>query len=79
MGAKSNHYGDISIWVEKVIESCQTSIQAKVAGKLLQNFENRLISEFPETYWPNHHYDVIRPLSLKLLNKKDEILKKELS
>jgi hypothetical protein len=54
-------------------------VQTKVAGKLLQNFENRLISEFPETYWPNHHYDVIRPLNLKLLNKKDEVLKKQLS
>lgn len=79
MGATSNHYGDISAWVEKVIESCETSIQAVTAHRLLRNFENRLINEFPETYWPNHHYDIIRPLSLKLLDKKDEILKKQLS
>ena len=79
MGATSNHYGDISAWVEKVIESCETNIQTNVADRLLRNFENRLINEFPDSYWPNHHYDIIRPLSLKLLDKKDEILKKQLS
>jgi hypothetical protein len=79
MGTTSNHYEEIAVWIEKVIKSCETLVQTKVAGKLLQNFENRLISEFPETYWPNHHYDVIRPLNLKLLNKKDEVLKKQLS
>ena len=78
MGATSNHYGDISAWVEKVIESCETSKQAITADRLLRNFEDRLISEFQETYWPNQHYDIIRPLSLKLLDKKEEIFKKEL-
>ena len=79
MGATSNHYGDISAWVEKVIESCETDIQTKVVDKLIRNFENRLINESPETYWPTHHYDIIRPLTIKLLDKKEEILKKELS
>ena len=79
MGAISNHYGDIITWIEKVIESCETSKQTITAHRLLRNFENRLVSEFQETYWPNQHYDIIRPLSLKLLDKKEEILKKELS
>lgn len=79
MGATSNHYGDIITWIEKVIESCETSKQTITTHRLLRNFENRLVSEFQETYWPNQHYDIIRPLSLKLLNKKEEILKKELS
>jgi hypothetical protein len=78
MGAISNHYGDIITWIEKVIESCETSKQTITAHRLLRNFENRLVSEFQETYWPNQHYDIIRPLSLKLLDKKEEILKKEL-
>ena len=78
MGAISNHYGDITTWIEKVIESCETSKQTITAHRLLRNFENRLVSEFQETYWPNQHYDIIRPLSLKLLDKKEEILKKEL-
>jgi len=79
MGAISNHYGDIITWIEKVIESCETSKQTITTHRLLRNFENRLVSEFQETYWPNQHYDIIRPLSLKLLDKKEEILKKELS
>lgn len=79
MGATSNHYGDIITWIEKVIESCETSKQTITTHRLLRNFENRLVSEFQETYWPNQHYDIIRPLSLKLLDKKEEILKKELS
>ena len=79
MGATSNHYGDIATWIEKVIESCETIKQSNTTNKLLKNFENQLISEFPDSYWPNYYYDVIRPLKLQLDDKRDEILKKQLS
>ena len=39
MGAQSNHYGDISTWIEKVIESCETSLQEVSARKLVRQFE----------------------------------------
>ena len=53
MGAQSNHYGDISTWIEKVIESCETRQQTRTADKLLRNFEDTLISKYPADYWPN--------------------------
>lgn len=79
MGANSNHYGDISNWIEKVIESCETTKQTRTADKLLRNFENDLISRHPADYWPNYYYDVIRPLKLQLENKRDELLKTQLT
>ena len=79
MGAISNHYGDIATWIDNVIESCETIKQSNTVSKLLRNFENRLISEFPDSYWPNYYYDVIQPLKIQLDYKKDEILKKQLS
>jgi hypothetical protein len=39
MGATSNHYGDVSNWIEKVIESCETPLQEISARKLVQLFE----------------------------------------
>ena len=79
MGANSNHYGDISTWIEKVIESCETRQQTRTADKLLKNFEDTLISKYPADYWPNYFYDVIRPLKLQLDDKREELLKNQLS
>ena len=39
MGAISNHYGDVQIWVEKVIDSCETYNQTRSARMLVWNFE----------------------------------------
>jgi hypothetical protein len=39
MAATSNHHGDIAIWIEKVIESCETSLQEVSARKLVRQFE----------------------------------------
>ena len=39
MGALSKHYGDIAIWVEKVINSVETPEQLNSAKKLLRNAE----------------------------------------
>ena len=45
MGATSKHPGDIAIWIEKVIASCQTPMQEISARKLIQNFEKKLLAE----------------------------------
>jgi hypothetical protein len=79
MGANSNHYGDISTWIEKVIESCETILQTRTADKLLKNFEDTLIRQYPADYWPNYFYDFIRPLKLQLDDKRDELLKTQLT
>lgn len=39
MSAKSKHYGDVIIWIEKVIDSCTHPLQEITARHLIQNFE----------------------------------------
>jgi hypothetical protein len=40
MEKRSRHYGDVSIWIEKVIDSCKTRDQVFACQKLIHNFEN---------------------------------------
>lgn len=42
MENRSTHYGDLQIWVEKVIDSCETQDQTHSARKLVWNFENQM-------------------------------------
>ncbi len=79
MGAKSNHYGDISTWIENIIESCETTKQTRTAFRLIRNFEDTLIRKYPADYWPNYFYDIIHPLKIQLEDKRDELLKKQLT
>ena len=39
MAATSNHYGDVTNWIEKVIDSCETSSQEAAARRLVRQFE----------------------------------------
>ncbi len=39
MAATSKHYGDVELWIEKVIKSCETPLQEITARHLIQNFE----------------------------------------
>jgi hypothetical protein len=79
MGAKSNHYGDISNWIENIIKSCETTKQTRTAYKLISNFEKTLIRKHPADYWPNYFYDVIHPLRQQLDDKRDGLLKTQLT
>jgi hypothetical protein len=38
MAATSKHYGDVAIWIEKVIDSCKTQEQDRVARNLIAQF-----------------------------------------
>ena len=51
MEATSNHHGDIAIWIEKVIESCETSLQEVSARKLVRQFELQFKDIDRELYW----------------------------
>ena len=51
MAATSNHHGDIAIWIEKVIESCETSLQEVSARKLVRQFELQFKDIDRELYW----------------------------
>jgi hypothetical protein len=50
MAATSNHNGDIGLWIEKVIDSCETTSQAISARKLVSLFRDRLLREGSESY-----------------------------
>jgi hypothetical protein len=39
MASTSKHHGDVAIWIEKVINSCETPLQEISARKLTQLFE----------------------------------------
>lgn len=42
MGATSNHYGDITTWIEKVIDSCTSPIQEEAAINLIRLYVRKL-------------------------------------
>ena len=42
MAAKSNHYGDVYNWIERVIDSCTTPQQEITARKLISLYGDRL-------------------------------------
>jgi hypothetical protein len=39
MAATSKHHVDVVIWIEKIIESCETTLQEVTAKKLVRQFE----------------------------------------
>jgi hypothetical protein len=45
MSANSKHFGDINLWIEKVIDSCITPLQESSALHLIQNFEKILLNK----------------------------------
>lgn len=45
MEKRSTHYGDVSKWIEKVINSCETRDQLFSAKRLIYNFQDKLIRD----------------------------------
>jgi hypothetical protein len=74
MEKRSTHYGDVSKWVEKVIDSCETQEQTHSAWQLVWNFEKQMSKNKvgPVRYSIGHH------LTSLLHDKMDELLKKQL-
>lgn len=66
---RSNHYGDIIQWIEKVIDSCQNIEQLKVAKRLVSNFENKLDKDNPSST----NIILTSKLTFLIQNKKDEL------
>ena len=60
MAATSRHHGDISIWIEKVIDSCETPSQELSARRLVRLYEKQ---------YSYLEYPVYRELILRLQNK----------
>ena len=74
MENRSTHYGDISKWVEKVIDSCETYQQTFGAKQLVRNFEKQLQRKSTEKYWREHYYNIISPLEIRLRIKRQQLL-----
>lgn len=66
---RSNHYGDIIQWIEKVIESCQNVEQLKVAKRLVSNFEHKLDRDRPNS----SNIILTHKLTYLIQNKKEEL------
>ena len=42
MGATSNHYGDITAWIEKVIDSCTSPLHEEAVVNLIRLYVRKL-------------------------------------
>jgi hypothetical protein len=76
MEQRSTHYGDISKWIEKVIDSCETYQQTHTARQLVRNFEKQLMRITPDKYWNNYQYEVIWPLEAMVTSKRQSFINK---
>jgi hypothetical protein len=63
MTSTSNHYGDVAIWIEKIIDSCETLRQEATARKLVRLFEKK---------YSYLDYPVYRELCRRLHHKLDD-------
>ena len=63
MASTSNHYGDLAIWIEKVIDSCETPLQEATARKLVRLFQKK---------YSYLDYKVYRDLCCRLDQKLDD-------
>ena len=76
MEQRSTHYGDISKWIEKVIDSCETYQQTHTAKQLVTNFAKQLRTKSPDKYWNNYQYTVIHPLRDLVRIKRQSFINK---
>jgi hypothetical protein len=76
MENRSTHYGDVSKWIEKVIDSCETYQQTFTVKRLIRNFEKQLRTNTPDKYWNNYQYTVIWPLEDLVRIKRQSFINK---
>jgi len=73
MEKRSRHYGDVTRWIENVIDSCETWKQTLTAKKLIRNFENQLMRGTPDKFWNKYHYEIIWPLEDRVNRKRESL------
>ena len=76
MEKRSTHYGDVSKWIKKVIDSCETYQQTFTAKKLISNFAKQLRTKSPDKYWNSYQYTVIHPLEDLVRIKRQSFINK---
>ena len=68
------HYGDVVRWIEKVIDSCETPAQIRLAEKLIRLFEGQYYSDLPF----GEFYSASRGLLRRSTDKWGDLLEKKL-
>jgi hypothetical protein len=67
MAATSRHYGDIAVWINKVIDSCDHPLQEITARKLVRNFEKHLERSSMDVW---ERQSLIRPMLFRIEEKR---------
>lgn len=73
MEKRSRHYGDVQIWIEKVIDSCKTYDQVYSTKSLIWYFEKQMTKNEVNI---SIKYSISRELINLMYNKMDELLEK---
>jgi len=66
MAALSNHYGDINVWIEKIIDSCDSHTQELTIINLINQFNKKLLSD------STMDYKIGREIIRRLENRLDD-------
>jgi deoxyhypusine synthase len=76
MAAASKHYGDVNVWIEKIIDSCDSTKQQLTIYKLIQQFNKMLNKDNTLDY--SFQRDIIWQLERKLDIKIWELYDKKI-
>lgn len=70
MNYMDKHYGDVTKWIETIIDSCETWDQTKTAFRLISNFEQGLMTskDYLQMRWytTEHLYDKLEKTREKI-------------
>lgn len=73
MSSKSNDYLDVKVWIENVINSCETYPQTLVAGKLIELFYRQMKRNHIDT---STVWDIEHKLKYRLFYVQQQITTK---
>jgi hypothetical protein len=72
MAAVSKHYGDVNVWIEKIIDSCDSTKQQRTIQNLINQFKKILDKD--NTLEFDFRSNIIWQLERKLDNKIWELI-----
>jgi hypothetical protein len=76
MAAASKHYGDVNVWIEKIIDSYDSPKQEQTIQNLINQFEKMLDNDSKlDSYFRR---TLIRNLEIRIDNKIEELFDKKI-
>ena len=76
MAAVSKHYGDVNVWIKKIIDSCDSTKQGPTIQNLINQFEKMLDNDSKlDSYFRR---TLIRNLEIRIDNKIEELFDKKI-